>query len=123
VLYKIIKQVYSINIRRYEMNLMFMGIEECEMVCEFCNKKEIGRAFVFRNMETLDYVRYGSQCARKALGFSSNAKLGKKIRQDIEARFQEECNKARRNGDFMNGIKIAGAEKQKSLDLIRSVGL
>ena len=50
----------------------FLGIEEIEMVCQFCGKREIGKAFVFQDLETGNIVRYGSQCSKKALGYSTS---------------------------------------------------
>ena len=105
------------------MTVKFLGIEEIEMVCQFCNKKEIGRAFTFIDLDTLNIVRFGSQCAKKALGFSTNAKMGKKLRADIEATFQDDCSKARMAGDFSREtLNLINAKKQKALDNIRRAG-
>lgn len=106
-----------------EMDVKFLGIEEVEMVCQFCGKKEIGRAFVFLDLETGNFVRYGSQCAKKALGFSTKAKMGEKLRRDIESDFQNNCNQARMNGTFnIELVNTLSAKKQKALDEIRKIG-
>ncbi len=105
------------------MNVMFLGIEEVEMVCQFCNKKEIGRAFTFRDLETGDIIRFGSQCAKKALGFSTSSKMGKKLRADIESTFQSECNEARKAGDFSKETSKRLSEKrQNAIDNIIRAG-
>ena len=105
------------------MDVKFLGIEEIEMVCQFCNKKEIGRAFAFIDLDTGNIIHFGSQCAKKALGFSTNSKMGKKLRADIEATFQTDCGEARMNGDFSKetSIKIS-AKKQTALDMLRRAG-
>jgi len=106
------------------MTVKFLGIEEIEMVCQFCNKKEIGKAFTFLDLDTLNIVRFGSQCAKKALGFSTNARMGKKIRADIEATFQEDCNKAMMAGVFSReALNLLNEKKQKALDSLRLAGL
>ena len=105
------------------MNVVFLGIEEIEMVCQFCNKKEIGKAFAFRDLDTGNVVHFGSQCAKKALGFSTSSKMGKKLRSDIESTFQNDCNEARKSGDFSNEtLKIISEKRQNALDNIRRAG-
>ena len=105
------------------MDVKFLGIEEVEMVCQFCGKKEIGMAFAFLDLETGNVVRYGSQCAKKALGFSTSSKMGKKLRSDVEATFQSDCIEARKSGDYSK--ETAGRiceRKQNSLDVLRRAG-
>lgn len=66
--------------------IKFLGIEEVLMVCQFCGKKEIGKAYVFQDLDTGVIVRYGSHCARKALGYSAskiNALMAEKRSQII----------------------------------------
>ena len=105
------------------MDVKFLGIEEIEMVCQFCGKKEIGKAFAFLDLETGNVVRFGSQCAKKALGFSTKSKMGEKLRSDIEKDFQEGCNKARMNGTFnIELVNTLSVKKQKALDEIRKIG-
>ena len=106
------------------MNVKFLGIEEIEMVCQFCGKKEIGKAFTFLDLETGNIVRYGSQCAKKALGFSTSSKIAKKIMSDIESTFQTDCIEARKNGSFsMETVAKLAVKKQKALDTLRTIRL
>ena len=105
------------------MNVKFLGIEEIEMVCQFCNKKEIGKAFAFLDLDTGNVVHYGSQCAKKALGFSTSSKMGKKLRADIEATFQSDCNEAMKAGCFSKETSKRISEKrQNAIDNMRRAG-
>jgi hypothetical protein len=105
------------------MNVKFLGIEEIEMVCQFCGKKEIGRAFCFLDLETGNVIRFGSQCAKKALGFSTNSKMGKKLRADIESTFQADCMASRKAIGYNKAVEYEIYQKsQRALDVIRSAG-
>ena len=49
--------------KRYE----FLGQEEITCICDFCGKKEIGKAFIVRDLETGSILYFGSYCIKKAL--------------------------------------------------------
>jgi hypothetical protein len=79
-------------IRSDEMNkYQLLGIEEVEMTCEFCNKQHIGKAYTFRNSETGDVVRYGSTCAKKALGLTASKldSMKASIKAQITFKYQD----------------------------------
>jgi hypothetical protein len=73
-----------------------LGIEEIEMTCEFCKKQHIGKAYTFIDCESGHTVRYGSTCAKKALGLTASKldSMKAQFRNDIVAHYQDLISKA-----------------------------
>jgi hypothetical protein len=91
----------------------FLGIEEGEHVCEFCNRKHILYMYVVRDLDTGDIFRFGSTCIKKALGISSEdlKKVNKEFMKEYIEKFNQvtipEYNKRRNSAlnDFINDGK------------------
>jgi hypothetical protein len=82
---------------KYEL----LAVEEIEMTCECCKKQHIGKAYTFRNCDTLDIIRVGSTCASKLIGKKTVETLKAAKRNQITEKYQAIISKAHK--DAYNG--------------------
>lgn len=54
--------------KRYEL----LGKEEVDCICDFCGTKEIGTAFVVKDLENGRVLKFGSTCIKKALQITTS---------------------------------------------------